>query len=134
MAPDFKDTGLLDTAVVMITFDNGAIATAEANFSALYGYDVRAEVFGSAGMVSAGELLRTAMVHHHAQGISQHTVRSDVEMFVDAYTGELASFVDCVRTGGEPEVTGEDARNALEVATAAIRSHQEQRPVKVGEA
>ncbi len=38
----------------MVKFDNGAIATAEASFSAVYGYDVRAEVFGSAGMVTAG--------------------------------------------------------------------------------
>ena len=48
-APDYKDSGLLDTAVVVIRFDNGAIATAEASFSAAYGYDVRGEVFGSAG-------------------------------------------------------------------------------------
>ena len=41
VAPDFKDAGLLDTAVVVITFDNGARAVAEANFSAAYGYDVR---------------------------------------------------------------------------------------------
>jgi myo-inositol 2-dehydrogenase / D-chiro-inositol 1-dehydrogenase len=55
VAPDFKDAGLLDTAIVVVKFDNGAIATAEANFSAVYGYDVRAEVFGSAGMVTAGD-------------------------------------------------------------------------------
>ncbi len=54
VAPEFADAGLLDTAVVVITFDNGARAVAEANFSAAYGYDVRAEVFGSAGMVTAG--------------------------------------------------------------------------------
>ena len=40
VAPDFKEAGLLDTAVVVITFDNGAIVVAEANFSAVYGYDV----------------------------------------------------------------------------------------------
>ena len=49
VAPDFKAAGLLDTAVVVITFDNGARAVAEASFSAAYGYDVRGEVFGSRG-------------------------------------------------------------------------------------
>jgi myo-inositol 2-dehydrogenase/D-chiro-inositol 1-dehydrogenase len=131
VAPDFKKHGLLDTAVVVVTFDNGAIATAEANFSALYGYDVRAEVFGSAGMVNAGALTQSAMTHHHADGLSQDTVRSDVEMFLDAYTAELASFVDCVRRQATPEVTGDDAREALELALAAIRSYQEHRPVEV---
>ena len=54
--PDFKDRGLLDTAVVNICFDNGAFATAEANFQAVYGYDVRGEVFGSKGMLQAGNI------------------------------------------------------------------------------
>ncbi len=47
--PDFRDSGLLDTAVVVVRYDNGAIAVAEASFAAAYGYDVRGEVFGSAG-------------------------------------------------------------------------------------
>ena len=49
VAPQHKADGLLDTAVVVIRYDNGAIATAEASFQAVYGYDVRAEVLGSAG-------------------------------------------------------------------------------------
>ena len=44
--PDFNDQGLQDTAVVLVRFDNGAIATAEASFNAVYGYDIRGEVFG----------------------------------------------------------------------------------------
>ena len=47
--PGLRDQGFLDTAVVTIRYSNGAIAVAEANFSALYGYDVRGEVFGSRG-------------------------------------------------------------------------------------
>ena len=68
VAPEFKQSGLLDTAVVVITFDNGARAVAEASFSATYGYDVRAEVFGSGGMVTAGTTARTAMTLHDASG------------------------------------------------------------------
>ena len=45
VAPYFKGFGMLDTAIVVITFDNGARAIPEASFSAAYGYDVRAEVF-----------------------------------------------------------------------------------------
>jgi myo-inositol 2-dehydrogenase/D-chiro-inositol 1-dehydrogenase len=133
VAPDFKDSGLLDTAVVMITFDNGAIATAEANFSAVYGYDVRAEVFGSGGMVTAGRLNGSAMVHYHQQGLEQQTLRSDVEMFEQAYVDELTGFVDAVRNNTPPQITGEDARRALEIALAAMRSHEERRPVELKE-
>jgi myo-inositol 2-dehydrogenase/D-chiro-inositol 1-dehydrogenase len=133
VAPDFKDNGLLDTAVVMLTFDNGAIATAEANFSAVYGYDVRGEVFGSAGMVTAGRLNNSPMVHYNERGMEQRTLRSDVEMFRDAYIRELTDFTDAVRNNTTPAVTGHDARAALRVALAAMKSHQEHRPVQLEE-
>ena len=54
--PDWRDRGLLDISIVTIRFDNGAMATAEASFQASYGYDIRGEVFGSAGMVTAGDI------------------------------------------------------------------------------
>jgi myo-inositol 2-dehydrogenase / D-chiro-inositol 1-dehydrogenase len=133
VAPEYKDDGLLDTAVVMITFDNGAIATAEANFSALYGYDVRGEVFGSKGMVVTGRLASSPMVHYDVSGSHQQTLRSDEEMFRDAYIQELADFTEVVRGNAVPAVTGVDARNALRVALAAMASYQESRPVKVEE-
>jgi myo-inositol 2-dehydrogenase/D-chiro-inositol 1-dehydrogenase len=133
VAPQYKENGLLDTAVVMITFDNGAIATAEANFSALYGYDVRGEVFGSKGMVVAGRLARSPMVHYDVSGSHQHTARSDEEMFRDAYVQELVEFTEVVRGDIAVPVTGQDARNALQVALAAMKSHQESCPVKIEE-
>ena len=52
--PQFADHGFLDTSVVQIRFDNGAFAIAEASFQAVYGYDVRGEVFGSDGVLQAG--------------------------------------------------------------------------------
>ena len=44
----------------------------------------------------------------------------------DQLTAELKHFVDCVRTGKRPRVTGEDGRNALELAErvlTALRNH-----------
>jgi myo-inositol 2-dehydrogenase/D-chiro-inositol 1-dehydrogenase len=128
--PDWKDRGLLDTALVTVRFDNGAMATAEASFQAVYGYDVRGEVFGSAGMVTAGDARRTSMTFYGEGGAVQDTVRRNVDLFRDAYTGELAHFVDCARNGTGPECTGEDARAALAIALAAIESVQTGRPVR----
>jgi myo-inositol 2-dehydrogenase/D-chiro-inositol 1-dehydrogenase len=133
VAPEFKDAGLLDTAVVVVRFDNGAIATAEASFSAAYGYDIRGEVFGSAGMVTAGSTRTTAMQHWTADGLHAPTVRRDTDLFAAAYTAELSHFVDCVRTGTTPQVTGADARRALALALGCIRSVQEGRPVRLEE-
>jgi myo-inositol 2-dehydrogenase / D-chiro-inositol 1-dehydrogenase len=131
VAPDFKDKGLLDTAVVVVTFDNGARGVAEASFSASYGYDVRAEVFGSGGMVTAGDGARTAMVLRNAAGLQQETARSDVELLLESYVGELVEFADAVREGRTPYVTGADARRALSVAVACIESVQRGAPVRL---
>src|SRR6478736_4954865 len=96
--PDFKDKGLLDTAVVNIRFDNGALATAEANFQAVYGYDVRGEVFGSAGMLTMGDIRRTHLTSYGADGIAGETIAYDQDLFHEAYVAELADFADSVRT------------------------------------
>lgn len=131
--PDWKDRGLLDTAMVTVRFDNGALATAEASFQAAYGYDVRGEVFGSAGMVTAGDVRRTSAAFHGEGGVVRDTVRRNVDLFHDAYTDELAHFVERVRDGADPECTGEDARAALEIALASIGSVQAGRPVRLEE-
>jgi myo-inositol 2-dehydrogenase/D-chiro-inositol 1-dehydrogenase len=120
--PDFKDRGLFDTAVVTIRFDNGALATAEASFQAVYGYDIRGEVFGSAGMLTLGDVRRTHLTAYGPDGIAADCVTYDQDLFRDAYVAELADFIDCARTHRTPAATGEDARAALSVALAAIES------------
>ncbi|GGZ65019.1 Gfo/Idh/MocA family oxidoreductase [Streptomyces bluensis] len=131
--PDFKDRGLLDTAVVTLRFDNGALATAEANFQAVYGYDVRGEVFGSAGMLTMGDIRRSHLTSYGADGVAADCVTYDQDLFHDAYVAELADFTDSVRTGRAPAVTGEDARAALSIALAAIQSVTTGGPVRVDE-
>ncbi|MGI3780741.1 MAG: Gfo/Idh/MocA family oxidoreductase [Janthinobacterium lividum] len=134
VAPDFKEQGLLDTAVVVITFDNGARAVAEASFSAAYGYDVRAEVFGSGGMVTVGDGARSSLRTFTAGGAAYDTARGDVELMIDAYTGEFVELVAAVREGRQPSVTGRDARRALALALACIDSYTAHAPVAVTEA
>jgi myo-inositol 2-dehydrogenase/D-chiro-inositol 1-dehydrogenase len=131
VAPDFRDAGLLDTAVVVITFDNGAIAVAEASFSAAYGYDVRGEVFGSAGMITMGDGARSPLVHSTVDGRRIDTVRGDVELFRDAYTAEFVEFTDAIRERRTPAVTGYDARRALVLALASMESVRTAAPVHV---
>ena len=131
VAPEYRDSGLLDTAVVVITFDNGAIAVAEASFSAAYGYDVRGEVFGSSGMVSMGDGARSSLTHSTSTGRHVDTVRGDVELFRDSYIAEFVEFTDAVREGRTPAVTGEDARRALSLALSSVESIKSGAPVAV---
>jgi myo-inositol 2-dehydrogenase/D-chiro-inositol 1-dehydrogenase len=131
--PEWRDRGLLDTAVVTVRFDNGAVATAEACFEAAYGYDIRGEVLGSGGMVQMGDGRRTGMVFSDAAGRTVETARSDQELFAGAYVAELAAFADAVRAGTPAPVTGEDARAALAIALAAAESVRAGRPVRTEE-
>ena len=139
--PDLRDAGFLDTAVVTIRYSNGAVAVAEANFSALYGYDIRGEVFGSKGMVQAGRVTETAARRYTAEGLSADTPRLNVELFRQAYTDELADFADAVRarldgmpsssSGSTVTPGGADARRALAMALACIESVKSGAPVSV---
>lgn len=119
--PQYADAGYLDTSVVQLRFDNGAFATAEASFQAVYGYDVRGEVFGSEGVLLAGR-------------DPEHAGRLNTELFADAYTAQFAHFASSVRAGRQPAVTGHDARIALEIALAAAESVRTGAPVELAEA
>ena len=81
-------------------------------------------------MATAGDIRRTTMVYHGAEGVVADTWRRNIDLFHDAYTDELAHFMDCVRTGVTPEPTGADACAAL----AAIESAGSGRPARVATA
>jgi myo-inositol 2-dehydrogenase/D-chiro-inositol 1-dehydrogenase len=132
--PDYAESGLFDTAVVTIRYGNGAMATAEASLQTSYGYDVRLEVFGPAGMVTAGGEPRPDTRWYGPDGVGAGTAQLNVELFHDAYVAELTDFRDLVRAwwaGRDPAefsasrpamAGGEDVRRALAMAEAAIAS------------
>ena len=131
--PAWRDRGLLDTAVVVVRFDNGVTGVAEACFEAAYGYDVRGEVLGSGGMATMGDGRTSGMVFSGAAGRTVQTVRSDQALLGEAYVAELAAFVDAVRRGPPAPVGGEDARAALASALAAAESVGAGHPVRIDE-
>ena len=108
--PGLRDQGFLDTAVVTIRYSNGAIAVAEANFSALYGYDVRGEVFGSKGMVQAGRATETAARRYTADGLAADTPRLNVELFRRRLHGRTRRLR---RRGAVPGATVRRRRRAI---------------------
>jgi len=131
--PDWKSRGLLDTALVALRLDSGAFATADASFQAVYGYDVRAEVFGSGGMLRVGDQSPINLVQHGVGGAIQPRPHWFVDLFDQAYVAELVHFVECARVRSRPDCTGEDGRAALVIALAAIRSVETGRPIRIAE-
>nr|WP_223295029.1 Gfo/Idh/MocA family oxidoreductase [Marinomonas mediterranea] len=120
--PDAQEHGHLDVATVTLRFDNSAFAVAEANFCAMYGYDVRAEVLGSGGMVQMGDVRKSNMTLMDKDGSKDDTWRMDSDIFADAYTAQVSAFATAIQTGKVEGPTGIDARRALEVALACIES------------
>jgi myo-inositol 2-dehydrogenase/D-chiro-inositol 1-dehydrogenase len=131
--PDWRDRGLLDTAVVTVRFTNGAVGIAEACFQTTYGYDVRGEVFGSGGMATMGDGRTSGMVFSGPAGRTMGTPRSDQALLAGAYVDELVAFVDAVRGIDPAPVGGTDARAALAIALAAAQSVRDGRPVRIAE-
>ena len=127
-------SGEMDTAVCVLTFASGAIATIDNSRRAVYGYDQRIEVFGSGGMVAAGNVTPDSHVVSNANGIRSAVPHYFfLERYADAYAHELIGFVEAVKTGTTTPVTGHDGRMAVVIATAAQRSVRLARPVRTAE-
>lgn len=130
--PGVIAAGDIDSGVVTLTLDNGVIATVDISRQAIYGYDVRAEVFGTNGAVEIAHPQMTHLVHRSRLGVAHDHVRQFLDLFGDAYAEELLAFVACVRDGTPPRVTGEDGRWATVLAEAAQRSLDTGAAVEVG--
>jgi myo-inositol 2-dehydrogenase/D-chiro-inositol 1-dehydrogenase len=131
--PGVIEVGDIDSGVVTLTLDNGVIATVDVSRQAIYGYDVRAEVFGTNGAVEVARPAMTPLLHRSRAGVAHDHVHHFLDLFGEAYEEELRAFVACVRAGTMPRVTGEDGRWATVLAEAAQRSLERGVAVEVGE-
>jgi myo-inositol 2-dehydrogenase/D-chiro-inositol 1-dehydrogenase len=130
VSPEIGAAGDLDTALVTLKFASGAFGVIDNSRQAVYGYDQRIDLLGSAGGV------RTENIHPNAAMLSTgEAVRRDLPLnfFMDRYTEsyviEMQAFIDAVREDKPVPVGGEDARAATALALAARRSYAENRPV-----
>jgi len=126
--------GDVDTAVVMLRFRNGVIGTIDNCRKSAYGYDQRAEVFGSGGGIT------TANVHPNLAVISTaESVRKDLPLhffmtrYIESFGNEMRAFVDAIVEDKPTLVTGHDGRVPVVMAIAARRSYDLGRPVKLSE-
>ncbi|MCL6626393.1 inositol 2-dehydrogenase [Alicyclobacillus shizuokensis] len=128
----FREVGDVDTAVTVLKFDNGAIGVIDNSRKAVYGYDQRVEVFGSQGcMVVDNDYQNTAQFWTEG-GVYRDAPKSFfLDRYHEAYTEEVKSFIECIRNGKLPLVTGHDGFQAECIAHAAMRSFKEKRPIKV---
>ena len=132
--PLIGEAGDIDTAVITLRFANGAIGTIDNSRKAVYGYDQRVEVFGSAGMLSALNNAIDNVVFSGADNIqSAKPLYFFLERYAESFVSEMREFVNSVQTGQPTLVNGIDGRIPVLMAMAAVRSLKENRPVKLSE-
>ncbi len=124
----------LDTAITLLKFDNGVIGTIDNSRQAVYGYDQRVEVFGSAGAISTNNNFPNTAQLSTASNIQRDLpLNFFMERYVESYLIELQAFIDAVKNDEPTPVNGYDGRVPVVMALAAQKSYGENRPVRLSE-
>lgn len=129
--PELLDVGDVDTAVMTMKYQGGAVGTVEVSRTAIYGYDIQCTIIGSEGALQVGYLQQTPILTLTKAGVLHDVVPAFPERFGPAYTAQIEHFADCLINDKTPSVTPEDARAALQIAIAATISQHEGRAVDV---
>ena len=133
--PKIKTEGNdIDTAIVSIELENGALAVITNSRRASYGYDQRAEVHGELGALSCSNDTSNTLVISSKDGIiHEKPLYFFLERYLNAYKMEIEIFVDSIINNKETPVTIEEAYQSLLLAKAAQKSLIENRKVYINE-
>lgn len=131
--PAIGAVGDVDTALALVTFDDGTVGTVSATRYNGAGHDVRLEIQGSRGSLLVGLDDRTALASAEA-GVAfpaGQPHQTFAERFDAAYRAEMAAFVELILGLRDNPCTPEDAVAASRVADAAQESLRSGSPVRV---
>lgn len=121
-----------DNVIVASRFADGKQGVIEGAVYVEYGYDARVEVLGTKGVLFVGGLAdNRVQVVSQAGSASTPVVQSWRTLFIDAYFAEDSSFVECIQNDTDPEVTGYDGMQAVQVVNAGNQSIREHRPITI---
>ena len=130
--PEIGAAGDVDTATATLKTASGKIAVITTNRRATYGHDQRAEVHGSKGMASIGNMRATSVSVADDHGYrTEPLLTSFMDRYADAYRAELTAFTAALTSGAPLTPNGEDGLKALELADAALRSMETGRLVRL---
>ncbi|MEU9579349.1 Gfo/Idh/MocA family protein [Streptomyces chilikensis] len=131
----FRDAGEVDTAAVVLTLDDGTLATVTGTRLNGSGYDQRMELAGELDQVVVGLDERTPFFSAGPGGPSaaEKPWTGFLERFAPAYQAELYTFLDVVRGARPNPCDGRQALEALRIAEACELSRREHRPVHLDE-
>lgn len=132
--PAIGEAGDVDTAVITMKMENGAIVVIDNSRRSAYGYDQRAEVFGSEGMVACENDSQSKAVLSNADGVTaEKPLFFFLERYMDAYGKEVSMFIDAIVNDKEAPLNVYDGLKPVLMGLAAKKSYEEHRPVKISE-
>lgn len=130
--PSIGEIGDWDTVILLLRFENGALGVVENSRRAVYGYDIRTEVFGEKGKLVVEALPKTPLSHFGPEReVRVDHYHSFMDRFREAYRQELRAFAQGVLDGRPLSPGPKDALESLRLALAGTKSLREGRPVKV---
>lgn len=128
---EFSD---VDTTIVLLKFENGAIGVIDNSRAARYGYDQRVEVHCDKGCVQDyNDLIDTTTISTKDGVHSERPKWFFLERYNQAFIAEAQEFTAAVLNDTEPSVTGIDGLMPVLIAKAAQKSLDEGRTVKLTE-
>jgi myo-inositol 2-dehydrogenase/D-chiro-inositol 1-dehydrogenase len=122
----------IDTAMLLLRTRSGKMCHINNTRRAVYGYDQRIEVFGSKGMLRAGNLTPTSVESYGAQATCADNPWPNFQTrYAAAYAAELSSFIQSVEKRKPAEIPPEDSRKVLLLCEAALQSSQTGKSVRI---
>ena len=132
--PQIETLGDFDSATAVLRWADGRQVAISNSRRAVYGYDQRIEIHGSAGMVAAQNEHPVNIEVADASGYARPPLHDFfMTRYVDAYANEINAFIDSLADGAASVPVGQDGLNALLIADAALASAKSGRSVDIGD-
>ena len=132
--PAIGEQGDVDTAIITMKMANGALAVIDNSRKAVYGYDQRAELFGSKGMVATSNDTVSSAVISNADGVTgEKPLFFFLERYMGSFSEEMRQFTEAVINDTEVPVGIHAGLQSVKIGLAARKSVEEHRPVKISE-
>lgn len=132
--PEYAEFNDVDTAIVLMRFENGALGVIDNSRASHYGYDQRSEVQCQKGCVRVDNDLENTSLILSGEGVeAAKPTWFFLERYNDAFIAEAKAFTDAVMNDTETPVKGIDGLKPVEIALAADKSMKEGRTVKISE-
>jgi myo-inositol 2-dehydrogenase/D-chiro-inositol 1-dehydrogenase len=126
------EAGDVDSAVAVLSTASGKLCSISNSRRCSYGYDQRIEVFGSAGMLNAGNKTATEVETADSSGYHKEVALPFfLERYADSYRIQLDKFLRAIRGESVDLPGGADGLKALVLADCAQQSLQAGSPIAV---